>query len=91
LQLGIRPNDWTLEMICALKSKFNVSAEALALRLESLGLIAELLRQKIRDELRGYYRLHPQAMEPTPCLSSLNLNLRTSLLELEVARRERNR
>lgn len=91
LQLGIRPNDWTLEMICALKSKFNVSAEAFALRLESLGLIAELLRQKIRDELREYYRAHPKAMEPKPSLSPLNFNLRTGLLESEVARRERKK
>lgn len=88
LQLGVRPSDWTLDMVCSLKSKFNVSAEAFALRLESLGLIAERLRQKIRDELREYYKTHPKAMEPKPCLSPLNLNLRTSLLEMEVERRE---
>jgi transcriptional regulator with XRE-family HTH domain len=87
-QLGVRPNDWTLEMICELKSRFGVSAEAFALRLEELGLIGCHLRQKIRDELREYYNIHPNAMEPSPCLSSLDFRLRSKLLKMELERRK---
>jgi transcriptional regulator with XRE-family HTH domain len=86
-QLGIRMNDWTLEMVVYLKSKFNVSAESFALRLESLGLISEHLRQKTRDELHSYYKSHPKAMEPEPRVKTLKIGMRQKLLELEVERK----
>lgn len=86
-QLGIRPEDWTFTMVCYLKAKFNVSAESFALRLEALGLINTPLRESIRDELHEYYKKHPEAMEPEPHLSSLNIGHRTKLLEMEVERR----
>lgn len=79
-QLGIKPSGWELETVIWLKSKFNVSAEAFALRLESLGLISERLRQKIRDELHAYYKAHPKAMEPKPALSPLKIGMRQRLL-----------
>ena len=88
-QLGIRPNDWTLDMIAWLKSKFNVSAEAFALRLESLGLISELLRQKIRDEIREYYKVHPRAKEPAPRLAPLKIGMRLKLLEAAAEKKRR--
>lgn len=87
-QLGIRPNDWTLETLSHIKSKFGVSAEAFALRLESLGLIGEHLRQHLRDELHEYYKAHPKEMEPAPRLKPLNIGFKVALLEKEVARRE---
>ena len=90
-RLGVRPTDWTLEMVCYLKAKFNVSAEAFALRLEALKLISERLRQHIREELRAYYDAHPDAMEPEPRLVALNIGMRRKLLEMEVARREMKR
>jgi Zn-dependent peptidase ImmA (M78 family) len=86
-QLGIGPGDWTLDMIVWLKSKFNVSAESFALRLEALKLISERLRQKIREELRAYYKAHPKAMEPEPRIKSLKIGIRERLLEMEAERK----
>lgn len=86
-QLGVRLEDWDLTSITWLKSRFNVSAEAFALRLESLGLISERLRQKIREELHGYYKSHPKAMEPKPALSPLKIGVRLKLLEAAAAKR----
>lgn len=86
-QLGVRPDDWSLESVVWLKSKFNVSAEAFALRLESLGLISERLRQKIRDELHEHYKKHPKAMEPKPALPPLKIGIRQKLLEIAAAKR----
>lgn len=80
-QLGIGPGDWTLDMIVWLKSRFNVSAESFALRLEALKLISERLRQKIREELRLYYKAHPKAMEPEPRIISLRVGVREKLLK----------
>lgn len=83
-QLGIGPGDWTLDMIVWLKSKFNVSAESFALRLEALRLISERLRQNIREELRAYYKSHPKAMEPEPRIKALKIGLREKLLKMGV-------
>lgn len=86
-QLGVRLDDWDLSSVVWLKSKFNVSAEAFALRLESLRLISERLRQKIRDELREYYKSHPKAMEPRPALLPLKIGMMQKLLERAAAKR----
>ena len=61
---GIAPDRWTLKLLVMMKSHFAVSAEAYALRLESLGLIVPELRIRLRDRLRAYYRKHPKSMEP---------------------------
>jgi Zn-dependent peptidase ImmA (M78 family)/transcriptional regulator with XRE-family HTH domain len=90
-QLGIGPSDWTLDMIVWLKSKFKVSAESFALRLEALKLISERLRQKIREELRAYYKAHPKAMEPVPRIKSLKIGIREKLLKMNVAQKEMKR
>lgn len=90
-QLGMGPSDWTLDMIVWLKSKFNVSAESFALRLESLKLISERLRQNIREELRAYYKAHPKAMEPEPRITALKIGLRERLLKMKVAQKEMKR
>lgn len=63
---GIGPRDWTLRALVAVKSRFGVSAESFALRLEELGLISPGLRLAFREELRAHYVAHPDAMEPQP-------------------------
>lgn len=65
-RLGIGPRQWTMKSLVYVKERFGVSAEAFALRLESLGLIAPSLRQTLRDELRARYAAHPRSMEPHP-------------------------
>ncbi|MGN0854938.1 MAG: helix-turn-helix domain-containing protein [Kiritimatiellia bacterium] len=47
-------------------------AESFALRLEELGLIVPVLRLRLREQLRAYYRAHPDAMEPHPSAPSIN-------------------
>ena len=65
-RLGMKPGGWTMPVLVYVKERFGVSAEAFALRLETLGLIAPALRQRLRDELRARYAAHPRAMEPHP-------------------------
>lgn len=65
-QSGITPEGWTMELLVMMKARFAVSAEAYALRLESLGLINPELRVKLRDDLRAHYQKNPKAMEPQP-------------------------
>ena len=64
--LGLRTDEWTLRALVYVKERFCVSAEAFALRLESLGLIEPSLRHAFRDDLRARYRSHPRDMEPHP-------------------------
>ena len=65
-RLGVGPRQWTMDALVFVKERFGVSAEAFALRLESLGLILPSLRQALRDELRARYKSHPRSMEPHP-------------------------
>lgn len=65
-RLGVGPRQWTMDALVYVKERFGVSAEAFALRLESLGLIVPSLRQALRDELRARYAAHPRSMEPHP-------------------------
>ena len=65
-KVGIRRDTWTWRQLCLFKSHFGVSAEAFAFRLEELGLIMPSLRLRLRDNLRAYYKEHPEAMEPSP-------------------------
>ena len=69
---GLAPEEWNFAKIVAIKEYYGVSAESFALRLEELGLIAPALRLELREQLRAYYRAHPEAMEPHP--SSVPLN-----------------
>jgi len=64
----------------ARKVRFNVSAEAFALRLEKLGLITPSLRMRFRDELRAHYVQHPKAMEPAPRLPPLRCCVRMEVV-----------
>ena len=65
-RLGVGPRQWTMETLIYAKERFGVSAEAFALRLESLGLIMASLRHRLRDELHARYDSHPRSMEPHP-------------------------
>lgn len=65
-RLGMKPSGWTMPVLVYVKERFGVSAEAFALRLETLGLIETSLRQELRDALRARYAAHPHAMEPHP-------------------------
>lgn len=75
-QCGLTRKNWTMAALLALKVRFNVSAEAFALRLEKLGLITPSLRMRFRDELRAYYQSHPKSMEPEPHLQPLRESAR---------------
>lgn len=81
-QTGLKPKDWTYEAILPLKVRFNVSAEAFALRLERLNLINPAIRASIREQLRRYYAAHPSAMEPQPNLPPLPPDPRLEILRL---------
>ena len=78
-QTGLTAERWNFKSLLALKTRFNVSAEAFALRLEDLDLISQGLRRQFRDQLHAYYEAHPDAMEPSPCLKPL---VRYSRLEI---------
>ena len=84
-RFGVRPSGWTMPVLVYVKERFGVSAEAFALRLESLGLIAPSLRQKLRDELRAGYAAHPRSMEPHPPKNQTGLDV---LKEIDVASRQ---
>jgi len=77
---GIATNAWTMPQLLAFKFHFGVSAEAFSLRLQELGLITKALRQRLRDDLRAYYKSHPAAMEPAPYIRSLTLGHRERIL-----------
>ena len=70
-QTGLTPTHWSYRALLALKTRFNVSAEAFAIRLEELELISPGIRKKFRDTLRNYYKENPDAMEPSPSLKPL--------------------
>ena len=69
-----------MENLCRMKALFGVSAEAFALRLEELGLVAPALRVELREALRTCYKAHPDAMEPPPNLPELNIGGRLRAL-----------
>jgi len=76
---GLGRGDWSLNQLCAFKAHFGVSAEALVIRLDELGLIDRKLRTRLRDDLRAYYKSHPTAKEPRP-RALRNPNLRWEVM-----------
>ena len=74
-RLGVRPDGWTMSVLVWTKERFGVSAEAFALRLESLGLVAPSLRLSLRDGLRARYTTHPRSMEPHPPKNQSRLDI----------------
>lgn len=61
---AIAPDSWTFDQLLSLKTRFAVSAESFALRLDELGLICNALRLKFREKLYDYYKSNPLAREP---------------------------
>lgn len=57
LQLGIQPEQWSYEMLLRIKSRFGVSAEAFAYRLDELGLIPHngALIKSILRQIKKHY------------------------------------
>lgn len=78
---GLRRDGWTLAQLYAFKSHFGVSAEALVIRLDELGLIDRKLRMRLRDELRAYYAAHPSAKEPASSCGRTLLGQRWAVME----------
>jgi len=74
-RLGISPRRWTMASLVYVKERFGVSAEAFALRLESLGLIVPSIRQALRDELRARYASHLRSREPHPPKNQTRLDI----------------
>ena len=74
-RLGVTPDGWTMPVLVWTKERFGVSAEAFALRLESLGLIAPSLRLSLRDELHARYAARPRSKEPHPPKNQSRLDI----------------
>lgn len=74
-RLGVAPGGWTMPVLVWTKERFGVSAEAFAMRLESLGLIAPSTRLVLRDELRTRYAARLNAMEPHPPKNQSRLDI----------------
>lgn len=74
-RLGVAPDGWTMPVLVWAKERFGVSAEAFAMRLESLGLIAPAIRLALRDELRARYTTHLRSMEPHPPKNQSRLDI----------------
>ncbi len=54
-QLGIRPGQWTLELLYRLKHRFGVSAQAMLYRLRELKLIVPALEKEFDAEIKAFY------------------------------------
>lgn len=57
-QLGLRPGEWTPELLYRIKHRFGVSAEAFLIRLLELRLIVPSLEKALHDDIRKYYAAH---------------------------------
>lgn len=72
--LLLEPEYWTLEMICELKGRFGVSAEALLRQLDTLKLISPAVYDGILGEIQAHYDCaqgDSAKMEPAPCAPPL--------------------
>lgn len=57
-QLGIRPDQWTLELLYRIKHRFGVSAEAMLYRLRELRLIVPRLEKELLNAIKKHYAAH---------------------------------
>jgi len=53
--LAVGPDDWTWELVLALKARFGVSAETFLYRIEELGMLSHARSQVFRTRLRERY------------------------------------
>lgn len=54
-QLGIRPEQWTYELLLRIKHRFGVSAEAFLYRLDDLNLIPDSVKKKLTARIKTHY------------------------------------
>ena len=89
-QLGIAPDAWSYELLLRIKHRFGVSAEAFAIRLEELDLLAPSVAADIKRRIRGYYAAHAHA-EPDSTRRLLSPNGRIGDLLLAARARPETR
>ena len=80
-RLRRNPSNWSLPLLLQVKQRYGVTAEVLAYRLESLGLLAPSLRASFLSQLREYYKSHDR-QEPCPANRQLLRHSRFSDLKL---------
>jgi len=87
-QIGVRPNEWSYELLLRLKHRFGVSAEAFNYRLLELRLIQPDRQTALRAAIRRHYEEHAFA-EPGRSRRILSPNGRLGdLLHTALARNE---
>ena len=81
VQLGIKPDRWTYELLLRIKNRFGVSAEAFAHRLEEIGAVDKTLRQNLKARITEEYKMNGYA-EPGTGRRELSRNGRFNDLAL---------
>lgn len=56
MQLGVKPDEWSYELLLRLKHRFGVSAQAFLMRLGELQLISEKVAAELRGLIEGHYQ-----------------------------------
>ena len=54
-QLGVRPDEWTYELLLRIKHRYGVSAEAFLYRLDDLKLIPASVKSALRKQIKAHY------------------------------------
>ncbi len=88
-QLGVRPDEWTLELLYRIKHRFGVSAEAFLYRLRELKLITSALEKDFKGVIYQYYAAHDNH-EPGSSRRVLTPNGRIWDLALTAGRHVKN-
>lgn len=57
-QLGIKPENWTFELLVRIKQRFGVSAESFLYRLRELKLIDETAYRTVKNAILAFYEAH---------------------------------
>lgn len=64
LQLNLKPNEWTFNMILRIKARFGVSAESFIIRLHELKLLSAKLKEQLWSEAKEYWRKNDEEPQP---------------------------
>lgn len=67
MQLGVKPAEWTYELLLRIKHRFGVSAEAFAHRLEEVGALDKGLRQSLKVRIQQHYAAEGYAEPDNSC------------------------
>lgn len=84
-QLGVKPEDWTYELLLRLKHRFGVSAQAFLMRLSELSLIDKKSADALRKKIEAHYQ-HTAYGEPDATRRMLSPNGRLGDLLLIASR-----